>query len=399
MLINNYLKIIFSHINRVKVARKKLKNVNKKTHDKNQKWKIGFIVQMPEIWDKIEDVYNELCRRSNTEVYLVVVPSFNLKNNSLNPYGYELDFFTKISNNIILAIDDMNQTTDIQKFNFDYVFYQRPYDSYLPEKLQSDYVANFLRICYIPYADFQGEDFTLSSPFFYNVSYGFMYSEEACIRLKRKSSCRFLNKYQSFYYTYPIFERYQNMKTTSNRINKKIVWTPRWTTDITIGGSHFFDYKDKILDLNKKFENVDIVFRPHPLAFENYVAKGLMTEEDVKTYLKKLQQNNILLDTNLKVEDTFKDADILISDISSVITMFYLTDKPIIYCNTNRKLNDTYKNIIQSLYIANSWEDIERYLSELINGNDYMLKKRKETKVKLFSNKKNTAAFIVDKLI
>ena len=389
---------IVNNFNIYKVSRKKLRKVNK-IKNKKENWNIGFIVQMPEVWDKLDTVYGELAKRDNVDVTLIVVPEYDFQNKHVRTeYGKELSFFKTISDNILFAVNK-EKWIDIKDYNFDYIFYQRPYDWYLPVKLQSDYVSQFSKICYISYADFYGKDISLSLPFFLNVSYAFMYSKESCNYLRIKSKLRFLSKYQSFYNAYPIYEEYMNLEQSKKSDKIRVVWTPRWTTDKNLGGSHFFDYKDKILELNNKYENLEVVFRPHPLAFDNYISQGLMTSEDVNKYIDELQENNIILDHNKMIEDTFKDADILISDLSSVITMFYLTGKPVIFCNSPFELNKTFKQVINSLYIANSWQDVEKYIHNIINDNDYLFSKREKLCRKLFKNKKNIPKYIVDTIL
>ncbi len=388
---------ILSMIKYQKELKKKFKKVNKKPIDKDN-IKIAIIAQMPEVWDKLESVYEEMMSRDNISVTFIVVPEYDFNKKQIkNNYGKELDFFKTVSPNYILALNG-DEWIDIKDYDFDYVFYQRPYDWYLPENLQSNYVANYSKICYVPYADFQGYDFSLDLPFFHSASYAFMYSDESCDILKNKSRKRLLSKYQSFYNAYPIYEKYQILKTQKNDSRIKIVWTPRWTTDKTLGGSHFFDYKDKILELNKKFNNIELVFRPHPLAFANYISTGLMTSEEVSDYKNKMKENGVLLDENAIVEDTFRDTDILISDVSSVVTLFFLTGKPVIFCDTPRPMNNTFQKVADCLYNAKEWQDIEDYLTELINNNDYNYENRVNVRKKLFSDRDNIAKFIVDTL-
>lgn len=388
---------IFSMIKYQKELKKKFKIVNKKPIDKTN-IKIAIIAQMPEIWDKLESVYKEMMSRDNISVTFIVVPEYDFNKKQINNnYGKELDFFKTVSPNYILALNE-NEWIDIKDYNFDYVFYQRPYDWYLPEILQSNYVSNYSKICYVPYANFQGYDFSLDLPFFHSVSYAFMYSDESCDILKNKSRKRLLSKYQSFYNAYPIYENYLTLKTQKNDGKVKIVWTPRWTTDETSGGSHFFDYKDKILELNKKFNNIEVVFRPHPLAFANYISTGLMTSEEVSDYKNKMEENGVILDENAIIEDTLRDTDILISDGSSIVTLFFLTGKPVIFCGTRKLMNDTSKQVADTLYNANSWQEIEDFLVELVNNNDYNYENRVNVRKKLFSDRDNIAKFVVDVL-
>ena len=65
---------------------------------------------------------------------------------------------------------------------------------------------------------------------------------------------------------------------------------------------------------------------------------------------------------------------------------FFLTGKPLILCDT-MILHDTsrcsrlsfwFSQIYECLYIANGWDDVQKYLKELTAGNDYLYEKRRE---------------------
>ena len=65
---------------------------------------------------------------------------------------------------------------------------------------------------------------------------------------------------------YPDLESYFDISGSSAVRN--IIWTPRWSYDPKIGGSHFFEYKELPLALKEKYSEIGIVFRPHPLMFD-----------------------------------------------------------------------------------------------------------------------------------
>ena len=79
-------------------------------------------------------------------------------------------------------------------------------------------------------------------------------------------------------------------------------------------------------------------------------------------------------DTNEKIEDTFSTTDILVSDLSSVIAIFFLSSKPVILCPMDDFTSEAYSTLLTSilpgLYIAHTWKELEYYL--------HMLKDKKE---------------------
>ena len=157
------------------------------------------------------------------------------------------------------------------------------------------------------------------------------------------------------------------------------MWTPRWSYDSKVGGSHFLEYKDIIIRLKGFYPEIILTFRPHPLLFEELIAKSLMKKEDIESYLIVLKQNNIKYDWGAPVFDTFKGTDVLITDYSSMIIQFFITGRPVIYCDSsNIQLNDEFKKLAEGMYVAKCEKDIFYYMQKLQNGEDYLFDKRQE---------------------
>jgi hypothetical protein len=159
-----------------KKAEKFLKNNAKKTHDKNELMKVGFIVFEPETWDKLNPIYNELKLREGIEVKIIIVPSFDQELKITTHYGKELNYFKKLDNDSILAYQN-SRWIDIEKEGYDYIFYQDPYNEHMPPTLRSDNVVRFAKICYVPYGFVGSNDLShivTNKAFFRNVTYGFL---------------------------------------------------------------------------------------------------------------------------------------------------------------------------------------------------------------------------------
>ena len=158
-----------------KKAEKFLKNNAKKTHDKNELMKVGFIVFEPETWDKLNPIYNELKLREGIEVKIIIVPSFDQELKITTHYGKKLNYFKKLDNDSILAYQN-SRWIDIEKEGYDYIFYQDPYNEHMPPTLRSDNVVRFAKICYVPYGFVGSNDLShivTNKAFFRNVTYGF----------------------------------------------------------------------------------------------------------------------------------------------------------------------------------------------------------------------------------
>lgn len=351
----------------------------------NSKIRIGFIVQMPEVWDKEAPLLEALINDERFEVTLLVVPEYDLVAGKVKTEYDSLYFFEKYPEFAKKAFED-GKWVDISTFNFDYVFYQRPYNLYLPDELKSGAVSKVSRCCYIPYAFWPlGEDLCgYNSDFFRDVYFAFMDSEENRKELIRKEKI-FSSEERLLFCGYPSLD---NLKTNTKGRPTDVLWAPRWSYDKKRGGSHFFEMKDGILELAGK--DSKLIIRPHPLAFQNYVRIGKMSEEDVELYKKEVTGRGASFDSNKLIEDTFDEVGVLISDISSIIFTFFLSEKPIIYCDAHIPISPSFRSLLDGMYIAESWEDVKETYLKICAGDDRLMGKRHEIAEKI--RKEHTGA-------
>ena len=354
--------------------------------------RVGFIVQMPEIWDKEEPIYQAMHENPLFSTDLLVVPEYDFVNKEVDTTFHNRYFFEKYPD----AISAINETgwIDIAEGKYDYVFYQRPYNQYLPKQLCSRAVVNKSKICYVPYAFWPLKEHLCgyNTNFFRDAYFSFLESaENADIIRKRIRPNR-----KIVFCGYPALEARFDY---TNIISKQVLWTPRWSYDAKVGGSHFFEYKDYLTELFSELPEWKLVVRPHPLAFENYIAQGLMSSEEKEQYINSLSTINGKLDNNKIIEDTFKETAILISDISSVIFTFFITGKPIIYCSSTVDESPAFIALKRGMYVANTWDEVENYVVEIIKGNDPLNLIRNEIATQLINKNKNATNNIIQHII
>lgn len=340
--------------------------------------RIGFIVQMAEVWDKEINIYEELKTRTNVETLLIVVPPYDLKTDK-NTLSYESNPFLSLYPEAIKALRPDGSWIDIQKLNLDYVFFQRPYDRYLPKSLRSTELVKYTKCCYVPYG-YAGSDVfnhgNTNLPFFRNMSFVFLESEYMKIIFKRIFNHKKMFKHQKYETLgYPDLEIYFNI-SSRDEINN-ILWTPRWSYDSKMGGSHFFEYKDIPFLIKENHPDIDVVFRPHPLMFDEFIKQGMMKRQEADDYKRRIRESSIIYDSGTIISDAISRSDLLITDYSSIIINYFLTGKPIIYCKADYDLNEEYSKIESCLYVAENQQQIESYLAMLFNGEDPLAEKRK----------------------
>ena len=383
-----------------------LEKLNSRSHQKiRQKIRAAFLVFEPETWDKQEPVYNEMKNRDNFDVDIIVVPNFNSTFGVRSSYGTELDFFRSVSTDAIAAYSEDGTLKDIAASGYDYIFYGDSYNNHMPWSLRSHQVIRFSKVCYVPYG-FTGssvfDPISDNREFFRNVYMTFFDVAEKAPKMKSsflKTSNLGLQHFE--YMGYPALEKYYlaDKVVAPKDSDLVICWTPRWSYDAKIGGSHFLEFKDKFLHLAEKSPDSNFVLRPHPMMFCEFLNKGLMTESEVAAYKNQLDQLGIRLSTEESITEVLLDTDILISDYSSILMMYFLTGRPIVYCDSSIPFNDAYSKIRPGMYIAKSWNDVEGYIDCITNGNDYLKEKRESIIKTSFSDMKGSASRIVDRLI
>ena len=351
-----------------------------------KKIKVGFMLQCPDSWDKINTVFEAMINDDRFEPCGIVVPGYEGYDIGVRPFGAwgdEWEFFHKLHPKYMIdAVDEKKNILDMRAMCFDYVFYQRPYEALLPYLLCAQYVKDFSRICYIPYGAIGAkvfEQFALKNvDFFSCVDYYFAPSKHMSelYSIYYSGSPR---KPKSMALGYPAFENF--FEYAGNRCpilkNKKILWTPRWSYDSVIGGSHFLEYKDEFIKFKKSHTHLPMMVRPHPLMHGELINKGLISKEDWENYLNVLNRNGIDYDKEKVVDSALLHADIMLTDFSTIIPMFFILNKPIIYCPaSNIELNVDYARLLPGVYVAENWEDIDVLLKFLSQGMDIKRQKR-----------------------
>ena len=377
--------------------------------------RVGFICQYIPAWNKFEPVYNQLNRDNRFETFLICVPSGIQKNKLISSGDTRNDtyeYFHSHGYNCINALIGKNTWFKLETLGLDYIFYPRPYNSLMPSPYISRKVSRYTKICHIMYGMSLTKEIlrtSLNRDFFRNVYYYFAESQYVAEEYKAMYSKTHIDGLQkSGYFGSPvlslILERENSEASLWNfaRDKYKIMWTPRWTTDLKLGGSNFFTYKDCLLQFSKEEDRLAFVFRPHPLALSNFVQTGEMTQEQADEFVLRCHQEpRIFLDQTQEYIPTMWNSDALITDISGVLPEYFVTGKPIIYCATNMILSlaEHTKKILEGCYIVNNFDELKQRVEMLLNGQDELKEKRKEIIEELWGKTlQHCAEMIVEEL-
>ena len=344
---------------------------------------IAFLAGEPETWDKSEPVFDLLSKRDNVELFLYVCPSYDDALNVPNEYGYEWEYFYQKYPKYCKSIFREDGTlVDLNTQNLDYIFYGDPYMGHFPHLYRCYHlIRSNAKLCYIPYG-FYGAKFgydlmATNTDFFKNMYFTFADCDdvadilEGLLKDVPHHELRHIMRLG-----YPTLEKFLKDESFHQCNYKEVLWTPRWSYSDLGGGSHFLEYKDQILTIPENYKKFHLTLRPHPMLFAHIVQSGMMTQEDADSYKKRIKEVGADLDQHGDVNDTIRSTDIFITDYSSLIINFFMTGKPIIYCPMNDGYGSAYTKMMEGIYLAESYEDITRYLNELHNGNDPLKKTR-----------------------
>ena len=189
-----------------------------------------------------------------------------------------------------------------------------------------------------------------------------------------------------------------NWNLPKNPNIKRIIWTPRWIS--SENNSHFFDYKDKLLDYVENNQDVDFIFRPHPQAFANWNATGELPEDKANELKQRFKNiKNAKIDEEKEFLKTFYSSDFMVTDISSIIVDYFLTEKPIIYCHRTNHFNEFGAKLSEGFYWVHNWEELETAINMLKRGEDPLNEKRKQIIRENFYVNPNGAGKTIKELI
>ena len=192
-----------------------------------------------------------------------------------------------------------------------------------------------------------------------------------------------------------------------NKSRKIIIVAPHHSIDEdekSVGG--FLQYSDILLQLPQKYPNIDFVFRPHPLLFENLRTKYWGKEKSDKYLAELLSNDNVTYSTEGKYLELFAESNALIHDCGSFCAEYLYTGKPCAYLykqglNPDAIWTDFGKKCIDSHYLIKEPNEIEKFIDDVvINENDYLKDTRNEFAENVITvNYPTCTDYIMNKLI
>lgn len=346
--------------------------------------KVGFAIYELETWDKLSPLYESMIKDEAFIPFLFVLPKYDCEKQKITEDSHFEEFKQMYPQQGNYVIDTRRNTFAIEVYDLDYLFLPAPYDSYVPEAFKSDVLVSKVRLCYIPYGYNGAINFIDNNTirgFFRNIYLDFSPTKEIHSVIENIFSIG--NKgaiSKSYMLGCPSLEKAYMQKKENDRI-ATVMWTPRWSYDPKIGGSHFFEYKNVICNIKKAYPDIRLIVRPHPMMFKTFVREGLMSDKDINDYRALLKKENIEISEGRELYSDLEMVDLLITDFSTIILPFFLCEKPIIYCNhPNIILNNAYSLLRDGMYIVDDEKGLVEAFEELLEVGDIKFDERLKIK-------------------
>ncbi len=380
------------------VFKNNLKNAEKIIKESNaENPKIAFIINFSAAWTSLKSVHDE-AQKMGLETAIICPPKAERDGTD--------DVYDELKNEYsdIYKVDGNGKGFDLEAFAPNYVFYTRPYNDTYPKCLQSKNVSRFAKTCLIEYGydisnDKKMKDVTFNCDFANFLSMFFA------------STKREIDYAKNFYgkdvlktrFIYDVgFPRFDLIKRRENDTNKKtVLWTPRWTLDSknrSTSRSSFLVYDKEPFNWAKKNPNTDLIFRPHPRLFDNYIDSKKITEQEYLQLLKEMEETpNVTYDKSGDYFESINKTDIFVSDYTGLLIEFALTGKPVIYFGNLKAIDD--KKLREYFYYTTSWEQTEKYIDDINNGIDPKKEYRSNFVKEFLKGKENAGKRIVETII
>lgn len=369
--------------------------------NEKRKIRVAFLSNSYGVAEKFLPVYDAMRERDDIEPFLVMYPDEQLRHRDGSwKFFYEHYPRDEIYNSNI---------TDLQTLRPDYVFIPNPYENrrngFYGTRITD--LVKFSKPCIISYgatlaykfAERLFEDFP---NFCRNLYFTFASAQTVKTLMIEKFPKNVAMNYQHIEFLgYPQLKRYYETEMKPYAA-KHVLWTPRWNYGNKIGGSHFLPYKNKFIALRQKYGSaIQLSMRPHPNLFDELKKMEIMDDDKITEFRETLKANDIALPTTyLDMHETIRDVDIFLADYSSIMVCLFLTGRPIIYCEYPEAVPlPEYEEMFSAMYIARTWEDVERYLDDLLAGNDPLFDKRQEAAKKIYETHKDAAEKIIERIV
>lgn len=354
--------------------------------DLKLKFKVVFFAELGEKWDSLETVYWAFKKREDCDVSVVIEPIYRAvkdKNGDVKSDIILKDFLTP------LGIEHI----PFSKYNIeadkpDMVIISQPYEGVTIKKFWPENIAKHSRLVYIPYfTSIANDKFTRDINCKISVAY---YAWKIIAQSQ---------KIKELYHK-ETFLKGKNVIVTglpkwdiANKLDEKIIdvnleWKRKFKDKkVILLNTHYTSAKEIQIyeEFYEYFQNrtdVALLWRPHPMTDTMYKIYYPQLQEKWHELNKNIENSdNMVIDRNTSYIESLKISDAMISHMSSMITQYFITKKPIYILLPKERKEEISSDWIIDLSKYNELSSVKtgkwkEFIEKVVHGIDDSLELR-----------------------
>ena len=152
--------------------------------------------------------------------------------------------------------------------------------------------------------------------------------------------------------------------------------------------SNFRADAQQILELPARYPQIDFVFRPHPMLFDNLRKYDIWTQEEIDAYLAEIERTpNMVYSYEGDYMELFVNSDAMIHDCSSFIGEYLFTEHPCCYMfKPDVQMEEVYTPLglacLKHYYPAHAWQDVTDFIDRVVLGGEDPMRAQREAFVR-----------------
>jgi len=277
-------------------------------------FRIAFLPYKRSMWDSMQSVYEE-CRILKKEPYIISLPYYRMVDGHIDCIDKD-------------QFENAHDETALDEVQFDYVVIHYPYDNNnkvtsMLEKYYTAQLCKYGKVIYIPYSCSSMRQLRVQ-PGLANIDYAFLSSEadaDAFIKEWNEYGIDFTGRV--FGYGSPKMDAIQKCFHEGNTQTALIVNSL---------GAYLLNpfckleqYRNKIIE--QMAAGYSVIFRPHPLLRQTIKSMRPDAELPYIQFIEWAKMVGCYVDETEDLEQALTEADVLISDPSSIVEMWESTGR------------------------------------------------------------------------
>lgn len=333
--------------------------------------RVLFYISLGSLWNTYEEIYKAMQKDPRFEPIILAVPQFI--RNEMTDYNI-LAFLQEKDLKYIKAYnEETGRLLDLRELKPDYIMTNRCYMTVRPPQYCNEEISKFAKVVYIPYTTCMASGHTMDvvcrfqenkyADFVFVANEWMQHMYEGQQKKEPGSDVRIIASGSPKFDA--VYLRSKTQNTSDRKYDQIILYTPRWS-DFIDKTCSFYILKDYFIDLAKSHPNIKFIFRPHPMMYAYMEDKTIWD-----SYLAELDSyENTEIDLSGDYRVSYDRATVLVSDLSSMLLEFTVTQKPILYYHKRDVFNAFGNSVARSFYFCDSVEDVDFYLRELREKRD-----------------------------